>query len=93
MKKKYLIYCLFISLISCNNEKKEYYPNGAIRHSFNLNTNHELEGESKEYYENGNIKSIEYYKNGLRIDSSLYYDKNAKLSLAIYYKKKRHYTL
>ncbi len=86
MKKKYIIYLVLIIFISCKNEYKTYYPNGALHILSQENGNHKLDGEFKEFYENGTIEAISNYTNG-RLDSTLLYEKNGQLSLALHYKK------
>ena len=74
MKKKYIIYLVLIIFISCKNEYKTYYPNGALHILSQENGNHKLDGEFKEFYENGTIEAISNYTNG-RLDSTLLYEK------------------
>lgn len=79
-----------ILFISCKNEVKEYYyhyPNGELKMSISFDENMKLEGIAKQYYDNGAIKSIQSYKNGKNIDSSIFYRKDSKIYLILYYKK------
>mgnify|MGYP002507824257 CR=1 FL=1 len=52
-----------------NKPIREYYNNGKIRRKLYRNINDELHRENEpawiEYYKNGNIKSIDYYINGV----------------------------
>lgn len=62
--------CFF--LLACDNEKKEYYPNGSIKSVFKV-SNGKLEGEYRQYYKSGNLEFINHFLDGKKIDSSIYY--------------------
>lgn len=64
---------IFLSLLGCSNKKTEYFSNGNIQKEYYLK-NGILNGEYLTYFNNGNIKSIDLYANGKRIDSTIVYD-------------------
>jgi hypothetical protein len=75
----------FLTLVSCKNEKKEYYENGNIKSIINYNSNNKKNGESIEFYPNGAIKEKRRFRDGYLIDSISKFDKNGFLNTSIHF--------
>lgn len=82
-----VVVILFLILSSCKNKKVEYFSNGNIHKEYYLK-NDALVGDYLTYYNNGNIKSVDLYKNNIKVDSTVFYDSliNKKISKIIYWK-------
>lgn len=76
MKKIILLFVLIT--MSCDNARKEYYPDGSISKKFYLKDNL-LDGSYFEYYKDGKIKLKHSYFEGSKIDTSYYYDESGSL--------------
>lgn len=68
------ILLILVFFVSCSKSKKEYFENGNLKAEYQTTKKGSLEGEFKLYYKNGNIKSIDLFKNNIKIDSSKFYD-------------------
>lgn len=77
--KNTVLFLLILCFISCNNVEKEFYENGNLFKKYSLNGKNEFEGLYEEYFENGNLKEKHFYKNGIKIDSSIYFYENNKI--------------
>ena len=80
IKSLSLLIVFIFSITSCNEKKvtTEYYSTGEILKEYQV-VNGNKNGFHKEYYRNGNLKAIHYYKNGIKIDSSIYFDESNKI--------------
>jgi len=86
MNTKYYKLLFILILFSCDKEiiKKEYYNNNNIKKEYTL-INEEIHGKLKEYDKKGNLKLIQYYENGIKIDSSIHFNKENKISVIKYF--------
>lgn len=78
INKKLIGFCFLFIMCSCKDTITEYYPNGNIRFSYEVNSSGELEGEAREYFEQGGISMVMMYENGKPIDSSIHYSPDTK---------------
>lgn len=100
--KNLISIAILCSFLSCNNIKREYYKNsGNIKKEYYV-VDGKKNGLYKEFYEDGKIKYIHKFRNGEKIDSSMYfrnepsdnsliwkkkYLKNGKIFMIFFYKK------
>lgn len=68
------LFLLSVFLFSCSNKKKEYYDNGNLKAQYQISQNGLLEGKFISYFKNGNIKSIDLYRENIKVDSTIIYD-------------------
>ena len=62
------------SLVACSDKEEiiEKYNNGKVKAIY-YKQNNLLSGEFKSYYKDGKLKAEHIYKNGVKVDSSVYY--------------------
>lgn len=68
------------------NERKEYWANGALKISCSLQNNGKCDGEFKQYWEDGQMHKHSFYKNGEKHGDSKEYWKNGQLHIHNFYK-------
>ncbi len=86
MIKKLFLSISLLFLFSCSNKKTEYDTNGNKTKEYEL-INNKISGVCKEFYKNGDLKAIHNYKNGIRMDSSIYYNNKEEIVLIDKYLK------
>lgn len=85
MEKSLCILFICLALTSCKDTETEYFANGTLAKEYHLK-NGKFDGIYKDYYENGKPKSIYIFKEGIKVDSSLFYnDKNDFIEKINYY--------
>lgn len=85
----FFILFTYIFTFSCTNNKKEFYENGNLKAEYQITKKGILEGNFITFYENGNIKSIDLYKNNIKVDSTIVFDslKPNKIKLVMFWNK------
>lgn len=84
--KQLLVFAFMFFILSCKDEKIEYYPEGSIKKSFTIQDG-KLEGEFKQYYRSGNLELKSYFLNGINIDSTIHFkdSKERKIDMIVRY--------
>lgn len=74
MIRNLFIIALLLCLVSCVKTKREFYPNGDLKLSYQVKKD-KLHGTYKEYYRDGSLKGVATYENGeLNGPKKVYYE-------------------
>lgn len=88
---KFFLKLFFLSILmfSCSKREKKYFDNGNLKAEYQVNDEGVLEGEFISYYKNGHMKSIDLYRNNIKVDSTIVYDslEPNKKKLVIFHNK------
>ena len=83
---KWLFFVVVLVFFSCSNEKNEYYPNGKLKSTVELNHAGENDGLLVEYYESGVVKSKGHWEDGYLEGEVAYYFENGDIKERSFYK-------
>jgi len=84
--KSYVSLLLFLTLMGCEKRttRKFFRKSGELLSEIQFNKEGRKDGELREYYKTGELKTLEFYKNGILVDTTRGFYKNGLLSTKIY---------